>query len=155
VCDGALRVDLTTPRRESIFDPRAFVEHPQPTVNATTTYDYTPTGELKQIVDAEGNKTTLAYDLRGLRTSFSNPDTGTHQDIFDLMGNRIATITPNLAALGAKIDFVYDRNRLVKIDYPSNRRRRAGCRSSSNRWRVSRVPSPYAAATASWRCSLA
>jgi RHS repeat-associated protein len=98
---------------------RAFVEHPQPTINATTTYDYTPTGELKQIVDAEGNKTTLAYDLRGLRTSFSNPDTGTHQDIFDLMGNRIATITPNLAALGAKIDFIYDRNRLVKTDYPS------------------------------------
>jgi RHS repeat-associated protein len=98
---------------------RAFVEHPQPTVNATTTYDYFPTGELKQIVDAEGNKTNLAYDLRGLRTSFSNPDTGTHQDIFDLMGNRITTITPNLAALGAKIDFVYDRNQLVKSDYPS------------------------------------
>lgn len=98
---------------------RAFVEHPQPTTSAATLYDYTPTGELKQIVDAENNKTDLAYDLRGLRTSFSNPDTGTHQDIFDLMGNRITIITPNLAALGAKINFVYDRNQLVTIDYPS------------------------------------
>ncbi|HTE44670.1 MAG TPA: RHS repeat-associated core domain-containing protein, partial [Gemmatimonadaceae bacterium] len=98
---------------------RAYVEHPQPTVAATTTYDYFPTGELKQIVDAEGNQTSLAYDLRGLRTSFTNADTGLHQDTFDLMGNRVASITPNQAALGTQIQYRYDRNRLVTIDYPS------------------------------------
>jgi len=53
------------------------------------------TGELAQIVDAEGHSTTLGYDLRGLRTSLDNPDDGLIEDRFDLMGNHVALIEPN------------------------------------------------------------
>lgn len=35
------------------------------------------------------------------------------------MGNRVASVTPNLAALGSSIQFRYDRDRLITVDYPS------------------------------------
>ena len=88
-------------------------------VTAVSQYDYLPTGELTSIVDAEGNVTTLAYDLRGLRTRFSNPDTGLIEERFDAMGNRVALIEPNHRALGTEVHFVFERDRLTSIDYPS------------------------------------
>lgn len=98
---------------------RAYVEHPTATSSSVTTYDYAATGELRSIVDAEGNQTTIGYDRRGLRTSLSNPDTGLIEEQYDLMGNRVALIEPNHRALGTQVTFVYDRNRLQAIEYPS------------------------------------
>jgi RHS repeat-associated protein len=98
---------------------RAFVEHSMPNAAAVTRYSYLPTGEISQITDAEGNQTTLGYDLRGLTTSMSNPDTGLIEQRFDSMGNRIALIEPNHRALGVEIRYAFNRDRLEHIDYPS------------------------------------
>ena len=98
---------------------RVFIEHPSATTSSVTRYDYLATGELAQIVDAEGHSTTLGYDLRGLRVSLDNPDDGLIEDRFDLMGNHVALIEPNHRAIGAEVRYVYDRNRLARIDYPS------------------------------------
>lgn len=115
-------------RRESYADVlgrvRAFVEHPTtpdaPTqVDAISQYDYQATGELVRVVDAEGNATRLGYDLRGLRTSFDNPDTGLIEERYDPMGNRVVLVEPNHRASGAEVDYIFDRDRLVRIDYPS------------------------------------
>lgn len=100
---------------------RAFVEHPSATSSAVTSYDYLATGELSRIVDAEGNATTMTYDLRGLRTALANPDAGLIEDRYDLMGNRVELIEPNHRAVGSSVKFVYTRDRLEKIDYPSKR----------------------------------
>lgn len=100
---------------------RAFVEHPNASTSAVTSYDYLPTGELARIVDAEGNATTMTYDLRGLRTALANPDTGLIEDRYDLMGNRIELIEPNHRALGVSVKFKFERNRLELIDYPTKR----------------------------------
>lgn len=109
--------------REILLDhadrTRTFVEHPTPTAPSITRYGYLATGELSRIDDAEGNQTRLGYDLRGLRTSFDNPDYGLIEDRYDLMGNRIALIEPNHRAIGAEVRYLYDRNRLARIDYPS------------------------------------
>lgn len=116
-------VDPNGHARETYTDvlghARAFVEHPSQTSTSFTAYDYLATGELAKITDAEGNQTVLGYDLRGQRTTLSNPDTGLIEDHFDLMGNRVALIEPNHRALGVQVHFVFDRDRLSTIDYPS------------------------------------
>jgi RHS repeat-associated protein len=98
---------------------RAFVEHPTAFTSSVTLYDYLQTGELRSIKDAEGNVTTLGYDLRGQRTTLQNPDIGLRQHVFDLMGNQIALIEPNHRLLNTQVRYTYDRNRLASIDYPS------------------------------------
>jgi RHS repeat-associated protein len=119
----AQHIDANGHARETYVDllgrTRAFVEHPQASTSSVTRYGYFATGELSRIVDAEGNQTALTYDLRGLRTELNNPDTGRIEDRFDLMGNRIATVEPNHRALGVQIHYVFDLDRLTKIDYPS------------------------------------
>ncbi|MEP6862912.1 MAG: SpvB/TcaC N-terminal domain-containing protein [Deltaproteobacteria bacterium] len=97
---------------------RASIEHPTTTTSSTTTYGYLATGELSAITDAEGNQSSLTYDLRGMRTSMTNPDTGLIETHYDLMGNRIALIEPNHRALHTQIHYVFDRNRLEVVDYP-------------------------------------
>ncbi|HWO26380.1 MAG TPA: toxin TcdB middle/N-terminal domain-containing protein, partial [Kofleriaceae bacterium] len=98
---------------------RTFVEHPTATTSSINRYDYLPTGELSRIVDAEGTQTRLGYDLRGLRTSFENPDYGLIEERHDLMGNRVALIEPNHRAIGAEVRYLHDRDRLSCIDYPA------------------------------------
>lgn len=60
---------------------------------------------------------------------------------------------PDLVAMRELLAQIVDGARMTRSTPSSSSRRLS--RSSSNRWRVSRVPSPYAAATAAWRCSLA
>jgi RHS repeat-associated protein len=115
-------IDPNGHARETFLDhggrTRAFVEHPTAATSSVTSYDYLPTGELAHITDAEGNATSLVYDLRGLRTALANPDDGLIEDRYDLMGNRIALIEPNHRALGTQVHYLFERDRLVRIDYP-------------------------------------
>jgi len=120
----ARAIDPNGHARETYTDQvgrtRAFVEHPDPAASPSVTrYDYLPTGELSHIVDAESHPTSLGYDLRGLRTSLQNADYGLIEERYDAMGNRIALVEPNHRALGTRVHYVYDRDRLVTIDYPS------------------------------------
>jgi RHS repeat-associated protein len=116
-------IDPNGHARETFVDhlgrTRAFVEHPTTSSSSVTAYDYLATGELSRIVDAEGNVSTLGYDLRGLRTALQNPDTGLIEEAFDLLGNRISLTEPNHRALGVKVRYRYDLDRLTDIDYPS------------------------------------
>jgi hypothetical protein len=122
----ARHVDANGKPRETFGDQldrvRAFVEHPthpDPGAASVTKYDYLATGELALIIDAEGNRTSLSYDRRGLRTSLENGDYGRIEEVYDLMGNRIALIEPNHRANNAQVTFSYQKNRLNKIDYPT------------------------------------
>lgn len=116
-------IDANNHRRETFNDhlqrTRAFVEHPTAATSSISRYDYRATGELSQIVDAENTQTQLGYDLRGLRTSMTNADTGLIEDRYDLMGNRVSLIEPNHRALGTQVRFLFERDRLRGIDYPS------------------------------------
>jgi RHS repeat-associated protein len=96
-----------------------FVEHPDAGTSASSRYTYAPTGELLQVTDAQGNLTTLGYDMRGLRTSLRNPDTGLITDTFDAMGNRIRTQEPNHRKNNVSVEFHYNRDRLERIIYPA------------------------------------
>jgi RHS repeat-associated protein len=97
---------------------RAVVEHPSSTA-VVTQYDYLASGDLSKITDAEGDVTTLGYDLRGLRTTLTSGDTGTVHWTYDLMGNVATHTEPNLAALGATVSYTYDHDRLLQVTYPT------------------------------------
>lgn len=86
----------------------------------TTRYTHSPIGELLTVADAAGNTTRMTYDLLGRRLSLDNPDTGLHTSTYDLAGNLTAQTTPRLRASGVPIKYVYDYNRLARIDYPAS-----------------------------------
>ncbi|MFF4396524.1 polymorphic toxin-type HINT domain-containing protein [Streptomyces sp. NPDC001480] len=52
----------------------------------TTTYDYTPRGELKKVTDPAGNAWTYTYDLLGRQTRTTDPDKGTTLSTYDDRG---------------------------------------------------------------------
>lgn len=55
--------------------------------NATTTYTYTPLGDLESIIDALGNKTQYTYDWMRRRTDVRDPDHGLWKTWYDRNGN--------------------------------------------------------------------
>jgi RHS repeat-associated protein len=52
----------------------------------TTTYGYTPFGEVSRITDANGVTTTLAYDERGLPVTVDSPDAGRRASTWNAFG---------------------------------------------------------------------
>lgn len=79
----------------------------------TTTYGYTPFGELNTLSDANGNVTTLGYDERGLQTSVDSSDTGRRSSAYNAFGELVSQ-TDALSPANT-ISFNYDQlGRLVQ-----------------------------------------
>ena len=87
-----------------------------PAVYATTTYAYDVLGNLKQIVDANSNTTTMSYDWLSRKTSMSDPDMGSWTYAYDANGN----LTGQTDAKGQTITMAYDAlNRVTGKTYPA------------------------------------
>ena len=88
-------------------------------VNAiTTTYAYDLLDQITQVKDTKGHTTAITYDRLGRRLSIENPDTGLTSYTYDANGNVTTKETANLLKGAKKINYVYDYNRLVTINYP-------------------------------------
>ncbi|TDC28610.1 RHS repeat domain-containing protein [Kribbella albertanoniae] len=70
----------------------------------STKYTYTALGQLKSITDPAGNLWSYEYDIRGRRTSETDPDRGTTTFTF----NPADQITSSTDARGAVVAFTYD-----------------------------------------------
>ncbi|GAA5531430.1 RHS repeat-associated core domain-containing protein [Herpetosiphon gulosus] len=82
---------------------------------ATTTYNYTTLDLLAQVIDAQGNTTTLTYDSLGRKTMMSDPDMGSWMYAYDTAGNLVSQTD----AKNQTINFTYDTlNRLTAKDLP-------------------------------------
>jgi RHS repeat-associated protein len=92
------------------------VDDGQPAIR--TGYGYDPMGQLIGVTDNAGNVTTHTYDLMGRRTTTQTPDGGLVETRWDGAGNMVAKITPNLRKSGQQINYRYDIDRLVAVDYP-------------------------------------
>ncbi len=105
---------------------------PPPTV-ATTTYGYSPRGDLASVTDASGDVTTYGYDWTGRRTSTKDPDAGASTTAYDGFGNVVATTD----AAGKTLAYTYD---------PLNRKRTEWSGSVGNvklaEWTYDTVPFP-------------
>lgn len=87
-------------------------------------HDYNPVGDLLSTTDATGCATEYVRDLLG-RTVRKKPcNAGPTDYLLDPAGLLVAKITPNLRALNPeeplRVDYTYELDRLVRIDYPKN-----------------------------------
>ncbi|MEV4615566.1 RHS repeat-associated core domain-containing protein [Kitasatospora sp. NPDC049258] len=74
------------------------------TADLTTSYTYTPRGQLSTIKDSVGNTWTTGYDLQGRKVSQRDPDSGLTSTTYDPLG-RVATVTD---ARQQVLSFSYD-----------------------------------------------
>ena len=87
----------------------------------TTTFKYSPMGELVSIKDPEGAVTKYEYDMLGRLVWRCHPDAGMTTFTYDNAGNLIAKATQKLRNSGREINYKYDQyNRLKTIIYPDN-----------------------------------
>ena len=81
---------------------------------ATTRYTYDRVGNLTQVTDALGNRTTMAYDTLSRKTRMTDPDLGTWRYQYDGTGN----LTQQTDAKQQTLSFQYDAlGRRVQKDY--------------------------------------
>jgi RHS repeat-associated protein len=74
-------------------------------LSKTTTYAYTPFGDLQQIKDSLGNTTTLTYDIRGRRTQVNDPDMGAWIYAYNAFGD----LTSQTDAKANIVQMTYDK----------------------------------------------
>ncbi|MGQ4399430.1 ricin-type beta-trefoil lectin domain protein [Streptomyces hayashii] len=75
--------------------------------DATTTYTYTPSGQVESVKDNAGNTWSYSYNLLGQPLTQTDPDTGTVSfDKYDVAGNLLQTTD----ARGQILSFTYDWN---------------------------------------------
>lgn len=70
----------------------------------TTTYAYTPAGELKKATDPAGNDWVYKYDQLGRQTEASDPDKGTTKSFYDDRGQLTSTTDQR----GTTLTNIYD-----------------------------------------------
>ncbi|MGW7433212.1 HYD1 signature containing ADP-ribosyltransferase family protein [Streptomyces sp. NPDC054861] len=70
----------------------------------STTYTYTPSGQLKTTEDSDGNVWSFGYDQRGRKTSATDPDTGSSTFGYDALDR----LTSTTDARGKKNSTKYD-----------------------------------------------
>lgn len=88
--------------------------HTASEADATTTYTYTPAGQVDTVKDNAGNTWSYHYDLLGQKTSQSDPDTGTTTfDKYDVLGNLQQTTD----ARGQTLSYTYDWDSRVTAEY--------------------------------------
>ncbi|MBP2324772.1 RHS repeat-associated protein [Kibdelosporangium banguiense] len=83
-----------------------------------TSYGYDPLRQITTVTDDRGNTTKAAYDNFGRRTVIDSPDTGKTETGYDLAGNVITKVTPNLRDKRKAIEYDYDFTRGTGIRYP-------------------------------------
>ncbi|MFI6003982.1 RHS repeat-associated core domain-containing protein [Streptomyces sp. NPDC051366] len=72
--------------------------------DTTTTYTYTPAGNVASISDTVGNKWNYEYNLVGQKTSQTDPDTGSSTYGYDLFGRQILSTDSQ----GKSLSYTYD-----------------------------------------------
>ena len=84
-----------------------------------TSFSYDALEQITGVLDDHNNASGATYDNLGRRTSVRTPDSGLTESVYDLSGNEIARITPNLRGGGQRIEFDYDFDRQIAARYPN------------------------------------
>ncbi|MER7937019.1 MULTISPECIES: ricin-type beta-trefoil lectin domain protein [unclassified Streptomyces] len=85
-----------------------------PAADATTSYTYTPAGQVDTIKDNAGNSWSYTYNLLGQKLTQTDPNTGkTKFDKYDVAGNLLQTTD----ARGQALSFTYDWDNRPTAEY--------------------------------------
>ena len=84
-----------------------------------TKFIYSPVGELIEYIDDQDLSTTSKYDHLGRRIEIRHPDSGMANFKYDLSGNLLLSTSANMNSSSTYIEYKYEYNRLVAIEYPS------------------------------------
>ncbi|MEU8934927.1 ricin-type beta-trefoil lectin domain protein [Streptomyces sp. NPDC048409] len=85
-----------------------------PAADATTSYTYTPAGQVDTIKDNAGNSWSYTYNLLGQKLTQTDPNTGkTKFDKYDVAGNLLQTTD----ARGQAMSFTYDWDNRPTAEY--------------------------------------
>ncbi|CAL9670274.1 hypothetical protein SUDANB176_07439 [Streptomyces sp. enrichment culture] len=80
-----------------------YIQYPADGDAVTTSYDYTPAGQLQKVTDAAGNVWTYTYDQLGRKKKAVDPDTGTSEFTYDAL-DRQTSVTVNDDKTSTKYD---------------------------------------------------
>ena len=80
--------------------------------------DAADVGDLLGVTDTQGHVTSAQYDTLGRVVSVDSPDAGRTEWRYDLAGNVREQQTARLRALGQRVTYQYDFNRLHRVVYP-------------------------------------
>jgi len=91
------------------------------TYGVTTTYEYTPEGDLAKETDARGFSRTYSNYVRGIAEQDSSEVSATKSIVTSRVVNPTGTVATVTDGRGVSKSFTYDGlNRLTSIDYPVN-----------------------------------
>lgn len=93
------------------------------TLTIQTLFDHNAIGELLTVTDHGGFRTIYEYDRLSRRIATTNADAGRVEKAYDLAGNLVRKMTPNLREVMGEdgaITYRYDYERLTGINYPIN-----------------------------------
>jgi RHS repeat-associated protein len=102
--EGDTATSTMTDARGNTTQLRQYLSH-EPVGDAqTTTYTYTPAGNLQTVIDFDDNTWSFKYDQRGRKVESIDPDTGKSTYAYDVLGN----LTSTSDARGQTVTTVYD-----------------------------------------------
>ena len=116
---GPLGLETTkyfTLRGDIVYEKRSAEE-----VDIWTSYVYDGYGQVRNIIDNQGNETEYSYDGLGRRLTVKVPDAGLTELRYDNAGNLTERITATIRDVinqDGSIRYQYDKERLIQIDYP-------------------------------------
>lgn len=100
---------------------KLFKQYGGPAGTISTRYFYNALSELLRVEDHNKNNIVSTYDNLGRRLSMLHPDAGLTELSYDLAGNLLQKITPQIRKVlpkGGAIKYAYDFERILDIDYP-------------------------------------
>ncbi|MEV0317701.1 polymorphic toxin-type HINT domain-containing protein [Streptomyces sp. NPDC050658] len=102
--EGATATTTLTDARGNATELRQHHTRSQSAAFDTTSYAFTPRGELAKVTDPAGNNWTYSYDQLGRQTETTDPDKGTTKSTYDDRGQ----LTTTTDARGTTLASVYD-----------------------------------------------
>ncbi|TGB00874.1 sugar-binding protein [Streptomyces sp. MZ04] len=102
--EGATAATTLTDARGKTTELRQHHTRSQSAAFDTTSYAFTPRGELAKVTDPAGNNWSYSYDQLGRQTETTDPDKGTTKSTYDDRGQ----LTTTTDARGTTLASVYD-----------------------------------------------
>ncbi|WP_304453414.1 RHS repeat-associated core domain-containing protein [Nocardiopsis sp. YSL2] len=102
--EGGVPTTVVTDARGRKVEQRQYTGGTPEGDHVSTSYTYTPRGEIATMTTPSGDEWSYEYDHRGRQVAVTDPDTGTTTSVYDDLDQLVSTTD----ASGATVSYVYD-----------------------------------------------